>query len=309
MIRQSLRKQIISIVTPAYNEEAVLPMFCQALISQINLMSKYSFEIIVVENGSADRSIDVLLKERKKDKRIKILQLVRNVGVDDGILAGLSYASGNAAIVMNADLQDDPRLIPQFIKNWENGYDMVYAIILARMGHSRFHQLILRVLYKTMHGISGGIIYENVSDYRLIDRRIYHQIIQSHEHNVFFRALVSLTSSKSIGIPYDRPARAGGISKMTPGILASDIYNALYTFPFVPNRIIWILVAFSFLVVFLSFFLSTYREGILIILFMLLIILALASEYLARILDEVRDRPLFLVKKTYGLSKSVSKTF
>lgn len=302
-------KKTVSIISPAYNEEAVLPLFCQTLILVINRIPNYTFEIIIVENGSTDGSIDVLLKERRKDKRIKIVQLVRNVGVDNGILAGLSYASGNAAIVMNADLQDNPQLISQFIKRWEDGYDMVYAIIKTRMGYSRFHQLVLRVLYKTLYKLSGGIVHENVSDFRLIDQRVYRQILESHGQNIFFRAVVSLFSGNSTGIPYDRPARAGGTSKMTPWILASDIRNALYAFTFVPIRIIWMLVVFSFLVVFLSLILSSYREGIMIIMFIFLFILAIACEYLARILDEVRDRPLFLVKKTYGLSSLVSKTF
>lgn len=222
-------KKIISIISPAYNEEAVLPLLCRKLTSVIDQIPQYTYKIIIVENGSTDGSINILLKERRKDKRIKILQLVRNVGVDHGILAGLSYASGNAAIVMNADLQDDPRLIPQFIRKWEGGYDMVYAIIRSRKGVSKMHQLLVQILYKGLHLLTLGRVPENVSDYRLLDRSLYSQILQRRHRNMFFRVAAALQSRNALGIAYDRPQRMRGTSKMTIAHYVADIRNAVIT--------------------------------------------------------------------------------
>lgn len=222
-------KKTVSIISPAYNEEAVLALFCQSLISVINQIPKYTFEIIIVENGSTDGSIDVLLNERRKDKRIKIVQLVRNIGIDNGILAGLSYASGDAAIVMNADLQDDPKLITQFISKWKQGYDMVYAIIRSRKGISQAHQLLVRLLYKELHIVSMGRVPENVSDYRLLDRSLYSQILKRRHRNMFFRVAAALQSKNAIGIVYDRPERMRGTSKMTIAHYVADIRNAVIT--------------------------------------------------------------------------------
>ncbi|MBI3559528.1 glycosyltransferase family 2 protein [Candidatus Gottesmanbacteria bacterium] len=219
----------ISIVAPAYNEEAVLPLLCRTLFSVIDQIPTYTFEIIIVDNGSTDQTLSVLFNERNHDKRIKIIQLVRNVGVDHGMLAGLTYAHGDASIVMNADLQDNPKLISRFLKKWEAGYDMVYAIIRSRKGVSQAYQLFIRALYKALHILTIGKVPENVSDYRLLDRSVYVKIVEHRHRYVFFRVIAALQSHNSIGIPYDRPMRLYGTSKMNISQYIADIRNAIVT--------------------------------------------------------------------------------
>lgn len=228
-LHENLVIHTISIVIPAYNEEAVIPFLCRVLISVIDQITTYKFEIIIVENGSTDTSLDILLRERRKDRRIKIVKLVRNVGLDIGIIAGLTYARGDAAIVMNADLQDEPKLISRFLKKWEAGYDMVFAIIRSRKGVSQAQQFFVRVLYKGLHLLTIGKVPENVSDYRLLDRSLYSQILMRRHRFISFRVAAAMMSNNAIGIGYDRPQRQGGSSKMTISDYLSDVGNAIIT--------------------------------------------------------------------------------
>lgn len=223
------QKQILSIVIPAFNEEEVLPLLYQRLQTILSKLHSYTFEVIVVENGSVDGTLAKLLQIRSYDKRIKILQLARNVGLDNGMIAGLMYARGNAAIVMNADLQDDPQLIPKFIALWDKGYDMVYAIIRSRKGISHMHQILVRLLYKGLHIVSMGTVPENVSDYRLLDKSLYSQILKRRHRHLFFRAAAALRSKNAIGIAYDRPQRMHGTSKMNIAYNIAEIRNAVIT--------------------------------------------------------------------------------
>lgn len=222
-------KRLISIVVPAYNEALVLSLLCRRLRETLIRIPKYTFEIIIVENGSTDNSMGMLLKERMKDKRIKIVQLTKNVGLDNGLIAGLTHAHGDATIVMNADLQDDPKLIPQFINKWEKGYDMVYAIIRSRKGMSQVHQLLVRILYKGLYLLTVGGVPENVSDYRLLDRSLYAQILTRSHRFMFFRVTAALRSKNAIGIAYDRPQRMRGTSKMNIADNIAEIRNAVIT--------------------------------------------------------------------------------
>lgn len=222
-------KQTISIVIPAYNEMGSLPMLIRSIRVAIKRLSAYNFELVFVDNGSSDQTLGILMRKQRKDRRIKVVQLPHNVGVDLGIIAGLFYAKGNAAIVMNADLQDDPSLIPHFISRWEEGYDMVYAIVRKREGVSAIHHLFTKLLYKGLYALSCGFVPENVSDFRLIDRSVCANVLKRAHRYLFFRAAAAIVSTKSIGVPYDRPARAAGESKMSFADPFLEIRNALIT--------------------------------------------------------------------------------
>lgn len=297
-------KKLISIVIPAYNEEEVVPELMQRLTNIFLELPEFEFEVIVVENGSFDHTLERLLEERKKEKRLKILQLAKNEGCDGAIMAGLSYAKGEAAIVMMADLQDSPELIPEFIDQWKKGYEIVYGIVKSRKGVAWTRRLGTMLFYKIINMLTHGSIPENVSDFRLLDRKVYRVLASIPEHNKFFRGLAIWTGYKHRGISFERPPREKGESKANFLSVFNIAINGIISFSTIPLRISWIFAALS--LVFLLFSLIFFN-GLFIIIglafFSVFVILGIQAEYLGRIFEEVRQRPNFVVSATYGIEK------
>lgn len=295
-------KQTISIVIPAFNEEKVIPKLAAALTQTINAIPKYGFEIIVVEHGSTDNTLKELLKARKKDARIKILKLAKNVGCDGGIIAGLTYATGDAAIVMMADLQDNPEMVAKFIKKWEEGYHVVYAIITKRPDSKLYKQVGAIVFYKIMDFLSKGLVPENVSDFRLMDKKVYNVLIAMPEHNKFFRGLVAWTGFRQTGIPIARAERAAGEPKSDLKTLLRVGLNGILAFSNIPLRLPWLFSFFFFLGGVGGFIVGENIVGIILLSFCLFAaLMGMQGEYIARILEETRNRPNFIVQETYGI--------
>jgi glycosyltransferase involved in cell wall biosynthesis len=320
-------KKLISIVIPAYNEEEGLDELKRRLQHVINAIPGYSFEIIITENGSVDNSYKKLLEIHKEDKRFKIVQLSRNFNCDGGISAGLSFAKGEAAIIMNADLQDPPEIIPQFIEKWEQGYEIVYGLIQKRLGASALRKLVSSVFYQVIYTLTNGYVKKNVSDFRLIDKKVYTVINNMPEHNRFLRGMISWSGFRSIGIPFVRQPRfrQGGEAKVLNTIRRAKniswfISNAVFTFSDFPLKLItWAGVLTSFFSFLLGlYFLAGYilfgaaspgyvrghTSLMLPILFMfglLFIFLGVIGGYLSRIYDEVKNRPLYVIKDRVGV--------
>ncbi len=297
-------KKLISIVIPAYNEEDVVPELIQRITQVISELSGFEFEIIVVENGSYDHTLEKLLEERKKEKRLKILQLAKNEGCDGAIMAGLSFARGDAAIVMMADLQDTPELISEFIANWEKGFEIVYGIVKSRRGVAWSRRFGTMVFYKIINVLTHGAVPENVSDFRLLDRKVYEVLAKIPEHNKFFRGLALWTGYRHKGIAFERPPREKGESKANFLSVLNIAINGIISFSSLPLRISWVfaglcLVFSLFSVVFLDVF--TVILGLAF--FSVFVILGIQAEYLGRIFEEVRQRPNFIVSATYGIEK------
>lgn len=295
-------KKMISIVIPAYNEEAVIDELVKRLTKLADSLHKYSFEFIFVENGSSDNTFLELLKARKRDKRVKILKLVKNATCDGGIVAGLTFASGNAAVVMMADLQDPPELIIKFLKKWEEGYHIVYGIVSERKNLRVTRKLGTFIFYKLMNIITSGLLPENVSDFRLMDRKAYKIITSLPEHNKFFRGLAIWTGFKEIGIPFERPQRYAGESKAHFLTVLNVAINGIISFSSIPLRMFWVFVGFLFLftVVVLIKNVNTFAIT-LCILTILAFMIGVIGEYTLRIFEEVRNRPNFIIQDVYGL--------
>ncbi len=295
--------QLISIVIPAYNEEAVLPELFKQLNTVLKILRQFTFEIIVVENGSEDNTLPVSLRHRKKDPRIKILQLAKNEGCDGAIIAGLTYAKGKAAIVMMADLQDDPALIPVFLKKWQEGYDMVYGIVKKRIGIPITRRAGTYLFYKLLYVLTKGTLPENVSDFRLMDQKVYKLITAIPEHNKFFRGLVIWTGYKHAGIPFERKKRFAGKSKANFSNVLNTAITGIIAFSNFPLRIPWLIgfISLFFCVIAMLFFHMIIAGFILFLFSILCSIIAIQGEYILRILEEVRNRPNFIVSKQYGL--------
>lgn len=308
-------KKLISVVIPAYNEESVVEELKNRLQKIMDLCSDYNFEVIIVENGSSDSTFVRLISIHQEDPRFKIVQLSRNFGCDGGITAGLAYAKGDAAIIMNADLQDPPELIPQFIQKWESGYEIVYGVIQKREGVNITRRWLSKAAYMIIFRLSNRMIPENASDFRLIDRKVYTIINSMKEKNKFLRGLVVWTGFKQIGVPFERQPRFAGESKADFRTVWGVAMNGIFSFSYFPLKIAtamgFLLFIITFILAFIEIFLYLFygREvpgfttTILVILFgfgMVFLMLGIMGTYLERIYDEVKQRPNFIVNSDIG---------
>lgn len=308
-------KKLISIVIPAYNEEEVLGELKKRLQSMMDNIPRYDFEVIIVENGSFDSTYDKLLKIHAEDSRFKIVQLSRNFRCDGGITAGLQYASGDAVVIMMADLQDPPELVPQFLEKWEEGYDIVYTVVLKRNGTGLARRFFSIMFYKIIGVLTDRTIPENASDFRLIDRRVYETVNRMTERNRMLRGIITWTGFKQYAIDYERPPRFAGESKAAFVQVFKLALDGIFSFSYIPLKLttylgfIISILSFIMIIVELALFVFYGREVpgfttlIITILFlfgMLFMILGIIGEYIARIYDEVKQRPNYIVKKEIG---------
>lgn len=304
-------KRLISFVIPVYNEELAIKHLLSSLNSFIKKQKKYRFEVVLVENGSIDTSFHLLQEYAKKNKSLKIVQLAKNIGCDGGIEAGMQFAKGDAVIVMMADMQEPLGVVERFLKNWEKGYEIIYGVVKKRT--AGFLRNISSVLfYKLMNALTHNMFPENASDFRLMDRKVYMTINSLKEKNKYLRGLIMWTGFKSLGIPFDRIDRIAGESKADFATVLKVAINGIFSFSYAPLRFVSILgagitfISFSMIIAYLYIFLVHGREapGVMTIIMLILLLfgllffsLGIISEYMARIYDEVKERPTFIVKK------------
>lgn len=303
-------KKLISVVVPIYNEELGISELISQLTKFINKNISYDFEIIFVEHGSVDNSFLLLQKFAKKDNRIKILQLSKNFGCDGGIAAGMRFATGDACVIMMADLQEPIELISEFIKKWEQGYEIVYGLVRKRTA-GLLRNLNSLLFYKIINFLTKNVFPENASDFRLIDKKVYETINNMGEQNKYLRGLVMWTGFKNIGIPFNRTKRFAGESKADFKTVLSVALNGIFSFSYLPLRFVTFLgigitiISFLMIIFYLYLFFVHGREApgaatmILLTLSLfgiLFFVLGIISEYLARIYDEVKNRPTYIVK-------------
>jgi len=312
-------KRLVSIVIPAYNEEEVLDELQNRLKKVMGDNSNYEFEVIIVENGSWDLSFEKLLKINEADPRFKVVKLSKNFGCDGGITAGLKYASGDAAVIMNADLQDPPEMITQFIKKWEEGYEIIYGIIRKREGVSFIRKILSSLAYVIIYNLTHEAIPKNASDFRLIDKKVYTIVNDMGEKNKFLRGVIAWTGFKQAGIPYERPARFAGETKAGFCAAFNVAMNGIFSFSYFPLHLATILgfvisIA-TFILVFIEIGLFLvygqvvpgFTTTIILMLFlfgMLFFLIGIVGIYIARIYDEVKGRPNFIVAERIGFDKS-----
>ena len=205
----SMEKIKYSIVVPAYNEEQSLPLFFERVIPMFEALNE-PFEIIVVNDGSKDKTEDILRQKCLEDKRVRGISFSRNFGQQAAFLCGLKHTSGEAVIAMDADLQDPPEVALEMIEKWKEGYDIVHGRRKKRPGESVFKRITAKVYYKFLHRISYSKVPPNVGDFKLYSRRAVDEIIAMPEHNRLLRAQASWVGFKQTFIDFDRPAREVG---------------------------------------------------------------------------------------------------
>ena len=207
-----MSKKLISLIIPAYNEEDCVDELARRLTKVFESESQYDFEAIIVENGSIDSTWEKLQSIAQVDPRFKILKLSRNFRMDGGLTAGLDYVNGDACVLMTADLQDPPELIPTFLRKWEEGYENIFGIVTKREGTGPIRTMNSKLFYWLAGKLTDGRIPRNASDFRLVDKKVYEAGRGMTERNRFVRGLFAWAGFKSIGIPMERPQRFGGVS-------------------------------------------------------------------------------------------------
>ncbi|GBL44288.1 glycosyl transferase, family 2 [Sulfuriferula multivorans] len=310
-------KKLISIVIPAYNEQDNVDELARRLQGVFAANPAYDFEAIIVENGSLDNTYEKLLAVHKQDNRFKVLQLARNFRMDGGLTAGLNYASGDAAVIMTADLQDPPELITEFIKKWEEGYENVYGIVTKRNGTNAIRRFNSQLFYKVANGLTGGMVPKNVSDFRLVDRKVYETINSIHERNRFLRGIFAWVGYKSIGIKHERAERFAGVSGAHTFKVIELALKGIFAHTYIPLKLITLtglaVSVFSFILLaviiikaiiwgvpFAGF--GTIMAVMLLMFGILFTMLGIVSEYVGLIYEEVKQRPNYIVSQTHGLT-------
>ena len=204
-----MSKKLISLIIPAYNEEDCVDELFNRLDAVFATEPQYDFEVVIVENGSIDSTWVKLQAIAEKDSRFKILKLSRNFRMDGGLTAGLDFIKGDACVLMTADLQDPPELIPQFLRYWEQGYENIFGVITKREGTGPIRTMNSKLFYWLAGKLTDGRIPRNASDFRLVDRKVYEAVKSMTERNRFVRGLFAWAGFNSIGVPMERPVRAG----------------------------------------------------------------------------------------------------
>ena len=312
-----LKKKLISLVIPIFNEESNISELYIQLVKLMSREIKYNFEIIAVEHGSTDSTFKKLLTINKKDKRLKILQLSKNFGnADAAIFAGLNFVKGDASVLMMGDLQDPPDMIPQFIRKWEQGYEIVYGIIKKRADTSFSRKISSLLFYMILNKLTDNLFPENVSDFRLIDKKVYEIVKTMPERNKFLRGIINWTGFSQIGVSFNREKRFAGESKAYFFTVLKVALNGIFSFSYAPLKLVTLLgfalsvVSFMLIIYQLSLYIVVGRgepgiSTIVIVLGflfgMLFLILGVMGEYLARIYDEVKQRPNFIIRNKIGL--------
>jgi dolichol-phosphate mannosyltransferase len=309
-------KKRINVVIPAYNEEDCVEELARRLAAIYDQESDYDFETIIIENGSTDSTWEKLEFIANEDARFKVIKLSRNFRMDGGLTAGLSYCTGDAVVLMTADLQDPPELISIFLRKWEDGFENVYGIITKREGTGPIRRFNSEAFYWLAGKLTDNRIPRNASDFRLLDRRAYEAIRSMDERNRFVRGLAAWVGFKSVGIEMERPPRFGGVSNAhTLGVL--DLaFKGIFAHSYLPLRIItltgatvfalslvtlvvlvgkWVIygVPFSGYGTLVTITLATFG--------LLALMLGIVSEYVGLIYEEVKRRPNYIVSKTVGL--------
>lgn len=307
---------LISIIVPAYNEQDCVDELASRLKQIFNLESKYDFEVIVIENGSIDSTWTKLVQIAKEDERFKILKLSRNFRMDGGLTAGLDFASGEACVLMTADLQDPPELISEMLRRWEEGWENIYGVVTERQGTGPIRTLNSKLFYWIAHSLTDGRIPRNASDFRLVDKKVYKSVASMQERNRFVRGLFAWSGFKSIGIPMKRSPRFGGTSNAHTlgvidlafkGIFAHSykplklititglFLSALSTLSLIPLVVLW----FTSGVPFAGF--GTLVSLLLLLISFLFLMLGIIGEYVGLIYEEVKNRPNYLISQKVGI--------
>ena len=308
------QKKILSIVSPAYNEAENLGEFYSRVINATDNLN-LEIEIIYINDGSQDSTIDIITKQRQIDNRITIIDLSRNFGKEIALTAGLDYSSGDAVIVIDADLQDPPELIPKLVEKWREGYDVVNAKRIKRKGESLLKKVMSYIYYRLLFYLSDINVPKDTGDFRLLNKNALDALLKLREKHRYMKGLFVWVGFKQKEIEYEREARFKGKTKWGFFSLFNLAFDGLTSFSIMPLRLastigfLSALIGFFYgaVIVFKTLFFHEPVAGftslvVLITFFggIQLLSIGIIGEYIGRIFNETKNRPLYVVKNIQG---------
>lgn len=310
----------VSIVIPLYNEELNIDYLFKRLEDVLNHL-QLSYELVCVNDGSTDNTLRCLLKHHYRNPSVKVVSLSRNFGKEIALTAGIDYAQGAAVIPIDADLQDPPELIEQFIEKWREGYDVVYATRRSRIGESRLKQFTANAFYRVIGRMTDVSIPCDTGDFRLLNRPVVEALKQMPERSRFMKGLFAWVGFKQTSILYDRPPRYKGNTKWNYWKLWNFALDGIISFSLGPLKIwsyiglLLSLIAFLYAIFLIirtlvyGIDVPGYASLMVVVLFlggMQMVTLGVMGEYLGRVYEEVKGRPLYFVGSCYGFQGSHS---
>jgi len=307
----------VSIVAPCYNEEGNLHILYQR-VNEVMNDSRESWELVLVNDGSRDQTGSIMQELYQADpEHVRVVQFARNFGHQIAVTAGMDYAAGDAIVLIDADLQDPPEVILEMLKKWREGYEVVYAVRAEREGETWFKKMTASLFYRVLYSITDIDIPLDTGDFRLIDRQVVDAVKSMREQHRFIRGMVSWAGFRQTGVEYVRQERYSGETKYPLRKMLRFAWDGITGFSYFPLQLatylgfsIAILAGLAILVVvYLRAFtdaqpLEGQATTLVMVLFLgavQLISLGIIGEYLGRIYNEVKERPLYIVRETLGV--------
>jgi dolichol-phosphate mannosyltransferase len=321
MVSSKDTRPTYSIVAPVFNEEETLPHFYERMVQVMESVCETNdetFELILINDGSRDGTFHLMRELHERDKRVRVIDFSRNFGHQIAISAGLDYAQGQAVVIIDSDLQDPPEVISELITRWKAGVEVVYAQRRSRVGETRFKLVTANIFYRLIDRITSIHIPRNVGDFRLLDRSVVDTLVSMREHHRFMRGLSAWVGFRQEAVQYDRHERYAGSTKYPLSKMIRFSMDAITSFSHLPLHLAttfgFALALISLLGILVAAFLRLVTGAIvgqastlILVLFLggiQLIFLGVIGEYLGRIYDEVRARPLYIVHHALGFPSS-----
>jgi dolichol-phosphate mannosyltransferase len=306
-------KPVYSVVAPIFNEQETIPHFYERTLAVMESMGE-PFELVLVNDGSTDGSYRTLRELHEHDPRVRVIDFSRNFGHQIAISAGMDHARGRAVIIIDSDLQDPPEVIPLLIDRWKAGAEVVYAQRARRVGETRFKLFTAALFYRVIRRLTAVDIPQDTGDFRLLDRTVVDSLVTMREHHRFMRGLSAWVGFRQEAVLYDRQERFAGSTKYPIRKMVRFSVDAITSFSHVPLQLAtsfgFVLAGLSLVGIVVAIILRLVTHAIIgqtstliLVLFLggvQLIFLGVIGEYLARIYDEVRARPLYVVREELG---------
>ena len=315
-LEEASMRPTYSVVAPVYNEEGNLRKFYERVAKTMNDLDE-AWELVLVNDGSRDGSLDLMRELSNEDSHVKYVNFARNFGHQTAVTAGVDYATGQAIILIDSDLQDPPEVIPNLIAQWKQGYQVVYAVRAERKGESWFKLASAKLFYRTLYRITDVAIPVDTGDFRLMDEAVANVLRQMREHNRFIRGMTSWAGFKQTGVEYVRDAREWGETKYPLRRMIRFALDAVTGFSFFPLQVMgYASMGLGLLAIIVAIVVGVLRvaygenffggQATTVILLLLLssfqlFFLFIIGQYVARIYDETRNRPLYVVADTGNL--------
>lgn len=298
----------ISLIVPCYNEEENVVPFHQAIVEVFNKISETNFELIFINDGSKDNTLEKIRELNKKDKRVKCVSFARNFGKEAALFAGIRNSNGDCAVILDADLQHPPVVILEMYKKWKEGYEVIEGVKSNRGKEGLIHKLFTKIFYG-MISKAVGMDMKNSSDYKLLDRKVLNELAKLKERNTFFRALSFWVGFKKTTVYYEVADRINGTSKWSTKSLIKYAINNVICFSYAPLHIVttlgilFILIAVGICIdAVISYFRGMAISGFPTLVILLLVgfgaimlSLGIIGVYIAQIYDETKGRPQYII--------------